>query len=480
MRPNWGARLRAAENTRTGGRPGDKTANMQPIKRIIILLLGSLLPLASSCTHDVWSDSGLPETPSEPLLTVEAEPFAAGDVAGMNRFRIRKVLAAPEVAAREVRLRFRRKGLAELYDEDRITLHLEANPTRMEGLMAFADGESTCDFGRYVDNELGRLTLPEGKELSVEFDAGEDPWLKVEPAETGSRIWRVVGGWRPNDRKADGRQQQARLVIRSAEGGSREEYTLVRRNWGLPVTWFHGVWWCKYNARGRSRSFEDQILVPQDPAAAAGQSVQEYLMGCSAEEFRALWGWAYQGDSGVGMPVVERDGIPVLEGFATGSTTHINKLPADALAPDGYELPSMEEFNRLFDATDYVWMMWSGTHKLRNPWEGHADVRRTQTRRNGIAVGSLVLNDLLVVALSSPDFPEHEPLTWYGPGAQWNNAGIVHSNHCNNILFAVHSPEGSGWYINGGMANLYMVRNGAGNNDTRIVRFKKSPVEYVY
>lgn len=107
-------------------------------------------------------------------------------------------------------------------------------------------------------------------------------------------------------------------------------------------------------------------------------------------------------------------------------------------------------------------------------------MRRTQTRRNGIAVGSLVLNDLLVVALSSPDFPEHEPLTWYGPGAQWNNAGIVHSNHCNNILFAVHSPESSGWYINGGMANLYMVRNGAGNNDTRIVRFKKSPVEYVY
>lgn len=433
-------------------------------------------------TVEAWGDGG--ESPLQPdlagRLTVEAEPFAAGDVAGMNRFRIRKVLAAPEVAAREVRLRFRRKGLAELYDEDRITLHLEANPTRMEGLMAFADGESTCDFGRYVDNELGRLTLPEGKELSVEFDAGEDPWLKVESAETGSRIWRVVGGWRPNDRKADGRQQQARLVIRSAEGGSREEYTLVRRNWGLPVTWFHGVWWCKYNARGRSRSFEDQILVPQDPAAAAGQSVQEYLMGCSAEEFRALWGWAYQGDSGVGMPVVERDGIPVLEGFATGSTTHINKLPADTLAPDGYELPSMEEFNRLFDATDYVWMMWSGTHKLRNPWEGHADVRRTQTRRNGIAVGSLVLNDLLVVALSSPDFPEHEPLTWYGPGAQWNNAGIVHSNHCNNILFAVHSPEGSGWYINGGMANLYMVRNGAGNNDTRIVRFKKSPVEYVY
>lgn len=173
---------------------------------------GAALELPYAATElllAVHSDMELELEPlSEPLLTVEAEPFAAGDVAGMNRFRIRKVLAAPEVAAREVRLRFRRKGLAELYDEDRITLHLEANPTRMEGLMAFADGESTCDFGRYVDNELGRLTLPEGKELSVEFDAGEDPWLKIEPA----------------------------------EGGSREEYTLVRRNWGLPVTWFHGVW----------------------------------------------------------------------------------------------------------------------------------------------------------------------------------------------------------------------------------------------
>lgn len=420
------------------------------------------------------------EPVSAPLLEIAAEPATAGDFGSVNRFRIRKGFYTPDMAPEEVELRFRRKGLAMTYPEDRLTLRLEANPIRLEGDLTFADGNTVCDFGRYVDNELGRLTLPDERELSVEFDAGEDHWLKVEPAEEGSRVWRVVGGWRPNDPTADGRQQSARLVIRSAATGECEVYTVVRRNWGLPVTWFHGVWWCKYNARGRSRNFEDQILVPQDPAAAAGQSVQNYLMSCSPEEFRALWGWAYQGDSGVGMQVVDLEGVPSMEGFTTGSKTHINKLPADALAPDGYELPSMEEFNRVFDATDYVWVMWSGSHKLRNPWEGHADVRRTQTRRNGIAVGSLELNDLLVVAFSSPDFPGYEALTWYGPGAQWNQAGIVHSNHCNNMLFAVHSPAGSGWYITGGMANLYLTQNGAGNNDTRIVRFKKSPVEYIY
>ena len=36
-------------------------------------------------------------------------------------------------------------------------------------------------------------------------------------------------------------------------------------------------------------------------------------------------------------------------------------------------------------------------------------------------------------------------------GAQWNADGIQHSGHYNNILFAVCSPEGAGWYFSGAM-----------------------------
>lgn len=72
-------------------------------------------------------------------------------------------------------------------------------------------------------------------------------------------------------------------------------------------------------------------------------------------------------------------------------------------------------------------------------------------------------------------------VVWYGPGAQWNTSdGIRHNGHHNNILFGVHSPQGQGWFIAGGMENLYLHKNGAGNNDTRILRFKKSDVEYIY
>jgi hypothetical protein len=81
--------------------------------------------------------------------------------------------------------------------------------------------------------------------------------------------------------------------------------------------------------------------------------------------------------------------------------------------------------------------------------------------------------------MKSPDFPQFEPVVWYGPAAQWNASGIYHG-HYNNILFTVYEPGGKGWYFNGSMAGLYLTQNGAGNNDTRILRFKKSPVEYIY
>lgn len=429
----------------------------------------------------VESDSQLEVAPlAEFPLTVEEVSTGSGPD-DMNRFRIRKSLYAPNRPAAEVEVRFRRKGLEQFYPEDRILLSLAANPSRVEGGLDFDNADYEVDFGRYIDNELGLFVLPAEKELVAEFDEGEDPWVLVSAAPDRENAFRVLGGWRPNDPTADGRRQAARLVVRNrADGSMREEYTVVRRNWGLPVTWLHGVWWCKYNARGNSRRFEDQVLSSADPAVQAGKRVIDYLASCPAEEFYDLWGWAYQGDNGQGMRVVDQDGVAVMEDFSSNVSAHINKLAPDALSPDGYELPTMEEFNRVFDATDYIWMMWDGTHTLREPWEGHSRVSRTQRRRNDLVVGTLALTDLISIRMWSTDFPSDEGVTWYGPGAQWNSDGIKHSGHYNNILFAVYSPQGSGWYMNGGMGNLYMTKNGAGTKDTRILRFKKSPVEYIY
>ena len=119
------------------------------------------------------------------------------------------------------------------------------------------------------------LTVPDGSSIALDFPPGEDTWAKLESL--GDNRWRVLGGWRPNDPTADGRRQSAIIVI--SDGTLTEEYMFTRRNYGLPVIWLHGVWWCKYNAMGDSRSFEDQILSSEDPAAAAGGSGS----GCRSE-----------------------------------------------------------------------------------------------------------------------------------------------------------------------------------------------------
>lgn len=447
-----------------------------------------ILPhLATDFIVAIQSDSELEVFPvTDPSLTVEPvspeelKNKTTRSLAGINLFRIRKKLYSPNMKTVDTQVYFHRKGLTHSYPEDNIHIRMTGNPTTSQGALEFGTDTYTHDFNRYIDNEFAIFTLPAEKEMLVEFADGEDRWIRID-SENGSNTWRVLGGWRPNDPTANGRQQSATLVIRNkADQSDREEYTVIRRNYGLPVTFLHGVWWCKYNAIKNSKAFDDQILSSADPAVQANKTLFQYLTDCTPDEYYKLWGWAYQGNSGQGMQVIEKDSVIVLERFTRDEKVHINKLPPTTLSPDGYELPSMEEFNRLFDATDYVWMMYNGTHTLRNPWNGHSKVKRQQLRKNGIQVGSMTISNLIYIALSSPDFPEHEPLVWYGPAAQWNDTGILHSGHYNNILFGVYSPTGEGWYMNGGMGNLYMTKNGASSHDTRILRFKKSDVEYIY
>lgn len=396
---------------------------------------------------------------------------------GKNVFRIQKEKWRPGVPETEVKLRFHRKGLLHDYAEDALTLVLSENPIKLEGLIHFHDGNE-FDFGRYIDNELGLITLPESKKLTVEYESGEGHWIKLDEQDETPNSFRIIGGWKPNDPTANGRKQKATLVICNTDGTDREEYTVVRRNWGLPVTYLNGVWWCKYNAMGDSKNFNDQILSSNDPAAKAGKTLFDYLRDCTPEEFFKLWKWQYLGKTTQGMEVIDDGGVAKMKGYGP-SSEHINKLDATAMAPDGYELPSMENFERVLSSTSgTIWLMWDGSHTTA--WKGGSNIQRRQRRRNDITVGTVALSDLIYIQMYNNAEQQYEPLVWYGPGAQWNNDGIQH-DHYNAMLWATYSPSnGQGWFYNGTMKGLYPSKNGAGPNDTRLLRFKKSDVEYIY
>lgn len=427
--------------------------------------------LAVDCNDELecLSDSSIP---------LIIEPINHPNSINRNLFRIVKEKWRIGVPMQNVKLQFRRKGLKEIYPEDCLTITLQENPTKLEGMLQFQNSD-VCDFERYIDNELGVFVLPVSKELSIEYEAGEDEWIKLLPQGGNPNRIRVIAGWKPNDTTANGRRQEAKLIISNKiDGSGREEYTVVRRNWGLPVTYFNGVWWCKYNAKGNVKDFNDQVLSSDDPAVKVGKTLFDYLQTCTPEEFFELWKWEYQGDSGLGLQVIDDNGVAKLDGYDHNTSIHMNKLDPRLLAPDGYEIPSMEEYNRIFSSiSGTIWLMWDGSHKTS--WNGDTTIQRRQRRRNDVKIGTVELNDLIYISMYNNDHIDYEPIVWYGASAQWNNDGIYHG-HYNNMLFTVYSPKGEGWYFTGSMRGLYSVVNGAGTKDTRIIRFKKSDVEYIY
>lgn len=409
---------------------------------------------------------------NDPSLPFVVEPVVT-TWQDANRFRLRKPLLPPGYPEEEALVRFRRKGLQGVYDEDSLKIVLLANPIQLEGELVFGKDDYLCDFARYVDNELGRMTLPEGYELLARFQ-NEDAWIKVEQVSARSNTYRVVGGWRPNDPKADGREQMATLVVRRiSDGNETESYQIKRRNYGLPVTKMNGVWWCKYNAIGNSRSFADQILVPQDPAAKAGKTVLEYLNTCTPDEYTRLWNRsAYIGDTGIGMEAVAEGGTVKLSGWKNPSV-NMGQLDAKALAPDGYEMPAIEYYDRIFNGG---WGMrfdqTNGYYTVQSPWEGRAHVYTLSGSRTDLFVGDVQLPELFHAEVyNKTNGVKDECVTFYGPGAQWGSGGVNH----NKIVIACYSPENNGWFHAPGLR-----RQSIGKENSRIIRFIKSPVEYIY
>lgn len=410
----------------------------------------------------------LPQSVNAEGVKIEATTDVTGNYLD-NCFRISTPLRTPGKPTADISCPIKFKQMEHVY-ADRIVFRLKANENQFGGQLIFND-KLVCEFDRYIDNQLGTLKSPTGKKISIEYEDPNSPWLKAIKADDNSDTWRIVAGWRPNDVQADGRKQWARIVVSNPDGTEREEYTVSRRNYGLPVTLMNGVYWCKYNARGDSRNFADQPSPANDPAAQQGLSVLEYLNQCTSEEYLDLWQWSCQGDKI--MRVIEQNGVITNDGFVPGGISNTNLLDPHLLAPDGYELPPIEYYNRIFKE----WWMYidrnGGPYNVYSPWEGNTQVFVESGSRSDITLGSVTLPQTFHFEVyNKHNGQKNESVTFYGPGAQWSTAGINH----NKLLFACYSAKGSGWY--NGQWGLQF--NGGGPKDTRIIRFVKSEVEFIY
>lgn len=348
----------------------------------------------------------------------------------------------------------------------RVVLVFTPNPVQMSGLIEF-DQNGECNFNRYVDGELASLILPEGKTATLKFAEEEAHWMKLAPE--GGNTYRLLGGWKPNDPKADGREQAGELIIADEDGSHPETYTIRRLNWGLPVVNINGTWWCKYNLRGNVKNFNDQILINSDPAKDS--SLADYLTSCSNNEFLHILGDQYQAGNPDGLKLTHNGASFYYEGYKS-QTDNFGTLAPTVMAPDGYQIPDFDDYRFFTGGTNY-------NLKYFNPGSFN----------NGLGQR---LNFKVVERNATFQGLQYGPITFYDfeyEGNHWTLCGLGHQWDAANIskmmiLLATYGNGGSTWLMEGyshsdGRGNWFKY---AGNNasKTRTIRCVKTPVEYIY
>ena len=422
-------------------------------------------------------------------LAVSAEPSAevriSGDVDGVDIVRQpsgRVSFTQAAVFSVTGRLRMPGSGAGRIHldvfdgevNAGRIVLVFEENPMQLTGLLRF-DADGVCDLGRYVDGELGTVTLPAGKSLGEEFPEGGNAWMKTELVsedEAGRKTYRILGGWRPNDPEADGRVQEGYVVVSDDSGEGSERYSVKRLNWGLPVVRIGTAWWTLFNLRGDSQSFEDQITMGSVPDTGTG--LFEYLQTVSGEELLTLMGDQYQSGNRYGLPL-EYDGNAFLYRGMNASAGDFGSADPSSAAPSGYRIPSYADY-AFFAASDNYNIGGTGSRSFVNRSGETVEVRVAE-RTAAFAGG-----DYGPVAFY--EFT-HDGQSWvlYGLGHQWNTApGNVAKMY---ILLATSGSPGMSWAMEGYASDdrpgqNWMKFTAQNNTKTRTVRCIKTPVEYIY
>lgn len=428
------------------------------------------------------------------VLSLLAEPSAEVTVDGMVRgveigfmpsggktlvpaaaVSVRSALRMPGRGAERIHLDVREGNV----HSGRVVLVFGANPVKIDGILRF-DEEGICDFGRYVDGDLAVISLPEGRELSLEFDSGEASWMKAEEVQAGTgmrktgagKSYRLLGGWKPNDPKADGRVQEGMLVISDPDGSDRETYAVRRLNWGLPVVKMGETWWCRYNLRGNVRDFEDQITNGMDPAPSGG--LYEMLSSVPEDELLELMGDQYQAGNTDGLPL-SHDGTAFFHAGMKSQAMNFGLLDPEEMAPEGYRIPDYEDY-AFFSASNDFNIGGIGERSFNNMSGQRLNVRIAERDVNflGHRYGTVSFYDF-----------EHEGNHWtlFGLGHQWNtDPGKI---AVKTLLLATYGNSGRTWVMEGYASSDRPGQNWikfAENNSvkTRMIRCVKTPVEYIY
>ncbi len=260
---------------------------------------------------------------------------------GENKFQVTTARSKiGEIVPMQEKIYLRRKNLTTAYDEF-ITVEQAVNPIIATGPMVESvDANSDFIHNTYIDGELLEITVPEGWTYEL-----EGHWLRFNSAQLQEGRYVLEGGYKPNDPEADGRVQNGVLTLIS-EDGVRDVYQISRRNYGLPVQFSNGFYWTKFNLRGDSESFDDQIQIGDSIAQIEDLMAYVRSEECTMEQYLEIVGGGYKGSNPHAL--IYNPEMPNYDNWAEVSGPMINQQAATKSCPPGYRRPTINEFLTIY------------------------------------------------------------------------------------------------------------------------------------
>ncbi len=224
---------------------------------------------------------------------------------------------------------------------DQIEIHRETNPILITGAITQYYNQGNFVATDYLDAEIASITLPVGYTIEVP----ETNWTQHTTTTSGQTI--ITAGFRPNDTNANGQNEECTVKITSPKG-EVDSYTLSRQRLSLPVIWFNGRYWTKFNMRGNPESYTDQIQL--NDRLNQIEDLYTYLKDCPADDVIEITGGVYVKSSNTPLVYTKREDSDRYQysGYLdVFSTDHIAEQEAGHSCPNGFSRPTSEELKTI-------------------------------------------------------------------------------------------------------------------------------------
>ncbi len=190
-------------------------------------------------------------------------------------------------------------------------------------------------YDNYIDGTLAEISSDYTiTSINTESTDSQFNWLRVDDGTEAGR-YNLEGGFKPNDTEGTGQAQVSRLTVNYNDGMS-EIFTFERKRWSVPVVYLGGRYWMKYNLRGTSNSYSDQISHSEDQP-----DLWNFLKTASDEDYKKYAGGHYKGLSRTPLEYgKDESGQPIFTDYDSYPARELYEESADYMTPPGYSLPT--------------------------------------------------------------------------------------------------------------------------------------------